>query len=221
MCKIVALPVHVLKTGLFLVLCALFLTACGDEEDDFVYPSLLTEFVELYTDDVGNGTLLTTDGGSTYAVQTPLQGLQPEAVYRIVCGYELTGESQGNYPIVKVYTAENVYVLDEKAGNSEDDAPTGVAGIWRGGKYLNFHLNPKTQGGFQEWGFRMDGVRPSSTGKTYQLSLYHRQPDDPYSYTTDVYASLPLGSLEELQAGDSIAFTVLTFDGQKTWRFAY
>ena len=39
-------------------------TACGDDEEDgYVYPSLLTEFVEVYTDAKGNGTQFVTDNG--------------------------------------------------------------------------------------------------------------------------------------------------------------
>ena len=208
------------KACLFLIGC-LCCTACSDDEEDgYVYPSLLTEFVEVYTDARGNGTHFVTDDGKIYAINSPIQGLQPDAAYRLVCGYEVTADYQEGHPVAKVYTAETVNLLKPKEEPSDDDAPLAINSIWHGGDYLNLHLAPKTQRGRQEWGYRTDSTRSSYTGTIYHLSLYHRQPGDPYSYSTTVYASLPLLPLG-LQEGDSIAFTVLTFDGRKTWQFGF
>lgn len=208
------------KACLFLIGC-LCCTACGDDEEDgYVYPSLLTEFVEVYTDAKGNGTQFVTDDGKIYAINSPIQGLQPDAAYRLVCGYEVTADYQEGHPVAKIYTVETVNLLKLKEEPSDTDDPLAVASIWNGGNYLNLHLMPKTQGGTQEWGYRTDSTRSSHTGTIYHLSLYHRQPGDPYSYSTTVYASLPLLPLG-LQEGDSIAFTILTFDGRKTWRFGF
>ncbi|MCD8318632.1 MAG: hypothetical protein LUC45_07260 [Paraprevotella sp.] len=164
----------------------------------------------------------TTDGGTTYRLSSPLQGLQPNAFYRIICSYALTGEISDAYPVAKIYTAESVNLLKLTEENAEADDPTAVTSIWIGGKYLNMQLTPKTQGGTQSWGYRVDYVGRTSSGKAYyHLSLYHRQPNDPYSYSTTVYASLPLTDVDSIQKGDSIAFTVLTFSGRKTWRFSF
>lgn len=204
-------------------LCALLCAACGRDDDDGTpYPSLVTEFVELQTDGSGQGTRFTTDGGAGYAVNTPLQGLHPDAFYRIVCGYEVTGEMRDGLPLARVYTVDNVVLLQAVDEPSADDDPTGIVAVWCGGAYLNLQLSPKTQGGTQLWGYRTDSVTPGPDGRrTVHLSLYHRQPDDPYSYSTTVYASLPLIQTADLQEGDSLTFTGLTFDGRKTWRFVY
>lgn len=86
------------KACLFLIGC-LCCTACGDDEEDgYVYPSLLTEFVEVYTDAKGNGTQFVTDDGKIYAINSPIQGLQPDAAYRLVCGYEVTADYQEGHP---------------------------------------------------------------------------------------------------------------------------
>ena len=208
------------RANALLLLCVFLFIACGkDEEDDYFYPSLITEFVELLSDETGLGTSFTTDGGETYAANTPLQGLQPESVYRIVCGYEPTGDNRDGLPVARIYTVDNVTLLQPVEEPSADDEPTGVAAIWPGGGYLNLQLTPETQGGTQLWGYRVDSVRPASEGhQTFHLSLYHRQPGDPYSYSATVYASLPLFQLEGFQEGDSLTFTTLTFDGRKTWR---
>lgn len=203
-------------------LCLLFGGACSNDEDETeAYPALITEFVDIQTDDAGNGCLLITDKGTVYAINQPLKDLRPNVVYRIIGGYVLTGRTNGPYQIVELRTAENITLLNPVEDPSGDDAPVQVTSIWKSGAYLNFNLSPKTQGGQHEWGYRVDGIRETETGQTYDLSLYHRQPGDPYSYSTTVYASLIIGKIGELQQGDSIAFSVLTFDGHRTWRFAY
>ena len=111
------------KACLFLIGC-LCCTACSDDEENgFVYPSLLTEFVEDYTDARGNGTHFVTDDGKIYAINSPIQGLQPDAAYRLVCGYEVTADYQEGHPVAKVYTAETGNLLKPKEEPSDDDAP--------------------------------------------------------------------------------------------------
>lgn len=211
------------RANALLLLCVFLFIACGkDEEDDYFYPSLITEFAELLSDETGLGTSFTTDSGETYAANTPLQGLQPKSVYRIVCGYEPTGETRGGLPVARVYTVDNVALLQPTEEPAAEDEPTNIAAVWRGADYLNLQLSPKTQGGTQLWGYRTDSITSTPDGRrTFHLSLYHRQPDDPYSYSTTVYASLPLFQVEELQPGDSLTFTGLTFNGRKTWHFNY
>ena len=205
-----------LAAGLFL------LAACDKEDDGYFYPSLITEFAELQADGTGTGVSFTTDGGEDYAINSPLGGLQPDAVYRVVCGYEPTGGLRDGLPVARLYTLENAVLLQPSEAPSAEDEPTGVAAVWRGSDYVNLHLLPETQGGTQLWGYRTDSVRSTSSGRAYyHFSLYHRQPDDPYSYSTTTYASLPLFQVEELQPGDSLTFTGLTFDGLKTWHFNY
>ena len=51
------------------------------------------------------------------------------------------------------------------------------------------------------------------------LRLHHRQNADPLSYTQTVYASLPIDSLKAVPKGDSIAFHIKTFKGDRVWTF--
>lgn len=197
------------------------LTACQKEENQYVYPSIITEFAELQSDHEGKGIRFTTDSQKIYAISSPVKELQADAVYRVVCGYEPTGEYSDTLPLAKVYRLSAVEILSHK--DTEDTAgtdPTGVTAVWRSSYYINMQLTPKTQGGKQEWGYRTDSVTQTSYGRTIHLSLFHNQADDPYAYSTTVYASLPLPVLAP-QKGDSLTFTIQTFDGSKTWRFAY
>lgn len=206
-------------TGLLLLLC-LCLAGCNNNTDDeYVFPALINEFADLYSDQNGLGTKLITDNGHTYIPQTPIQNLLPEAVYRIICGFELTGDQKDGYPIVRIYQAKNVTLLKEQENLTKTD-PTDVVSVWKGGNYINFRLTPKTQGGTQRWGYRTEQVTTTATGKTYHLTLCHDQADDPCAYSTTLYACLPFSYLH-LQKGDSIAITIQTFNATENWRFAY
>ena len=205
-------------TGLLLFFCLSFSGCNNDSDDDYVFPALINEFADLYSDQNGLGTKLITDNGNTYIPQTSIQNLLPEAVYRIICGFELTGNEKNGYPVVKVYQARNVTLLKE--GDLTETDPTNVISVWKGGNYINFRLTPKTQGGTQNWGYKTEQITTTTTGKTYHLTLCHDQGDDPCAYTTTIYASLPFSGLN-LQKGDSIAITIQTFDTTKVWQFAY
>lgn len=207
------------KAGLLIMLCLVLFSCSDDTDDDYVYPSLINEFADLYTDESGLGIKLVADNGNTYILQTPVQDLLPTAIYRIICAFELTGSEANGYPIIKVRQARNVTLLKAQSDLTETD-PTGVVSVWKGGNYINFRLTPMTQGGTQRWGYRTDSVTATSTGKTYHLSLCHDQGDDPCAYSTTVYASLPFSYLNP-QQGDSINITIQTFDTTKVWRFAY
>ena len=65
-------------------LASLLLGACG--EDDYVYPNVLTDMIDLKTDHTGTGRYLITDEGTEWRIQsrTGLDGLAPDTTYRTV-----------------------------------------------------------------------------------------------------------------------------------------
>lgn len=192
---------------LFLPLFAAFMAACGDNDE--AYPSIVTELADGYTDEAGVMYQICTDRDETFRLTNSVSGLLPSAVYRVLTGYADLGQG-----MARLYQMQGVYLLRDSTDRGVTD-PTGVLSVWRAGRYINFHLAPKTQGGTHHWGFLTDSVRP---GWIY-LSLHHNQHADPAFYTTDVYASLPVDSIQGIETGDSICLTVRTFGGPKTWRF--
>lgn len=176
------------------------LCSCG--EDDEPYPSILTELADVRANEDGVLCQFTTDSEKTFPIANPLTGYQANSIYRCVCGYVVEEN------MARLYQLSGVYVLRDSAECACQD-PVSVVSVWRAGHYVNMQLFPKTQGGTQYWGFCNDSI---SDGKAF-LSLHHRQNDDPLSYSTTVYASIPVDSLE----CDSILLSIRTFNGVKTY----
>ncbi len=218
-------PYYIIRArGILSILCFILLTlvACKEDKEDIKpYPALITELAELYTDATGHGVRFTTDGGQTYGVNTPLTNLRADTVYRVMLGYEVGEEDAGGYPTATLYTAESVPILLPAKSVFTNEHPTDVHAVWRGGDYLNLHLAPKTQGGTGTWGYHISGTEATSTGKMLWIRLRHDRGEEPEAYTIDVYTSLPLARFPDLAKGDSIALIINTYQGEKTWRFAY
>ena len=109
---------------------------------------------------------------------------------------------------------KGVHILRDSTAIGRKD-PTGILSAWRAGRYINLHLQPKTQGGTHYWGFTVDSVAQG----TVWIGLHHKQNSDPLSYTQDLYASIPVDSIKTALPGDSLIMTVATFNGLKTWTF--
>lgn len=193
--------------GSLLLLC-LFSCKGGDDTSDF-YPNIITEFAMIRTDDAGTMVELTTDDERTYTITNPRSGYDKSVNYRAVCGFVPDGQT------CMLYQATGAYLLRDSTELAYDPDAVSVVSVWQSGKYINMQLSPLTQGGKQYWGYRYESV----SGRTTHFSLHHRQNADPLSYTQTVYASLPIDKLEMVPAGDSIAFHIKTFKGDRVWEF--
>lgn len=169
----------------------LFLASCNDDDDS--YPSIVTEMVDGVTN--GNGTLTTliTDNDEQYTLTNPQAGLYPNALYRLLCGFTVQGQA------ATLYTLEGVYILRDSTSVASRD-PFTIVSAWQTSRYINLHLTVKTQGGTQYFGYVTDSI----VGEHTYISLHHRQGQDPEAYSTDIYASIPL---------DSIEGSLITFEG--------
>ncbi|MCD8266287.1 MAG: hypothetical protein LUC33_03940 [Prevotellaceae bacterium] len=165
------------------VVMALFLASCNDEEESF--PSLITEMADGMTDGSGTLTTIITDGDEQYSLTNPQTGYVPNALYRLLCGYTVEGQA------ATLYTLEGVRILRDSTSVAQRD-PLTIVSAWQTSRYLNLHLSVKTQGGTHCFGYITDSI----VGEHLYLSLHHNQNQDPEAYSTDVYASIPLDSLE-------------------------
>ncbi|MBR6140507.1 MAG: NigD-like N-terminal domain-containing protein [Bacteroidaceae bacterium] len=196
------------KYLIFLIVCLVSSCKKDDEASGF-YPNVVTEFAIIQTDNAGTMTQLTTDDNRTYTISNPQKGYKKNVKYRAVCGYIPDGQT------AYLYNATEAHVLRDSTELAYEPDPIKVTSVWQSGRYINMHLSPLTQGGRQYWGYRCDGV----SGNTTHITLHHRQNGDPLSYTTTVYASIPIDDFETVPAVDIITLHIKTFDGEQVWTF--
>lgn len=193
-----------IKVFILPLLITFFVIACNEEEQ--VYPNIITEFAEMKVDGQGVADSIRLDNNVRYRISNKIKDLKPKATYRVVCGYIPNGSS------ATIYTLEAAYYLRDSSRIAQQ-APTEVLSAWRSGRFINLHLTPKTQGGTHYWGYSIDSL----VGHNAYLSLHHNQNNDPISYSADVYASIPVDSIRGIQKGDTISLSIQTFKDKKTW----
>jgi hypothetical protein len=192
-----------------------FLPACGDSDDDYVYPSVLTNFVDLRTDGEGVASTLLTDEGRVLTIhpREGLGGLTPDSTYRMVTMYEPLDE--GNE--VQLYTAQKAiapYPRPLKDFKQVVTDPVELTSIWRGGNYLNVIVKAQVKNVAHAYHFIQQGItRHEDDGhRTLELMLYHDRNSDTEAFSRTVYLSVPLSVYaDSLQAGDSIRFSLNTY----------
>ena len=178
------------------------LLSCSDDKDDGPYPSIVSEMADCPTNSEGTMMKIVLDNDTELPLSNPQTGLKPNVTYRALAGFALDNGK------VRLYSLKSATLLRDSTSVAQCD-PVNVTSIWRTRRYINLHLLPKTQGGEQSWGFITDSI----VGNRAYLRLHHRQGTDPTSYSTDVYASLPLQLLEANQ----FTIRINTFSGTKEW----
>ena len=199
-----------------LLLFVLALGACSSEDGE-IYPSLITEMAMARGNSEGLLASFTTDSGHTYQTSNKVSGLKNGELLRTLISYVVAEDGKA-----QVYKAVAVPVLKDIADvETPVHDPTGVESCWLGGRFVNLHLLPKTQGGKQGWAFLRDSVSANTLGGcTFHLSLYHSQLDDAEAYSNDFYACVALDSVATaFDAADSIVFTVVSYAGAQQWHF--
>ena len=190
----------------FLILLSSFLissSSCTDAKAAF-YPSIVTELADCPTDAEGRMTGIVLDDDTRLTLSNPQKGLKPSVVYRALVGYALEGDGRA-----RLYSATGTPLLRDSTSVATCD-PVNVVSLWRTSRYINLHLLPKTQGqAAHAWGFITDSI----TDRHAYLRLHHRQGQDPTSYSTDQYASLPL----DLVDADRFTIRIETFQGLREW----
>ncbi len=178
------------------------LLSCSDDKDDGPYPSIVSEMVDCPTNSEGTMMKIVLDNDTELPLSNPQTGLKPNVTYRALAGFALDNGK------VRLYSLKSATLLRDSTSVAQCD-PVNVTSIWRTRRYINLHLLPKTQEGEQSWGFITDSI----VGNRAYLRLHHRQGTDPTSYSTDVYASLPL----KLLKANQYTIRINTFSGTKEW----
>lgn len=212
---------------LWCVCCLALMVSC--KEDEYVYPSVLTEFVEAVTGPEGVLTELRSDDGTRFAVKyrDGLGGLTPDSLYRAVAVYQVSGETAEGTPEASIYSCQVVISwnpLPPKAfKNGIKTDPVDIQSMWRSGNYLNMILKAKVKDRAHSYHFVDEGISRDGEKRVLNLRLYHDRRGDYEAFEQRVYLSVPLsGYRERLTAGDCIRFTLQTYgEGETVREFAY
>lgn len=214
---------YILPPFLSLLLITLICMSC-DDESDYVYPAVVTEFVDAHVNSDQFIDKIVTDQGEVLSLENRVSAekLQAEKHYRSICMYErdyCQAEQAMVYSLKLVYASTPV--PKEKFINGVKTDPLSIQSIWRGGNYLNIVALPKAQNITHGFYFIEDSIVTRNNITKLYLKLYHDQNNDLEAYEQKTYLSVPLESYS-MQKNDSIYFRVNTYkEGLKTWKFAY
>lgn len=205
------------------LICLFALAACK-EDDGYVYPSVLTEFIDARTDYSGTLFQLISDDGTVLSIRqrSGLDGLVKDTVYRTVSVYEREGDGE-----VYLYSAQLVLsmfpVTEDYFKDDIKTDPVGIRSIWQSGNYLNMILTPLVKDQNHAYHFVDYGIVENDGTKALRLGLYHDRNKDEEAFTREVYLSVPLWAYsDELDAKDSVFFQINTYgQGMTVYKFSY
>lgn len=208
-----------------LLVFVLLLGGCK-KDDDYVYPSVITEILCARTGPTGAVTYLDTDRGATYAALNgnAVKGLSKDSTYRVYCVYERTSDPQDG---ANLYTFQPILSpdpirSDRFIGGVKTD-PVKPVSVWKSGDYINLSLDIFSQDLKKHRFHFVDlGVSELVGQKIQEFGLYHDQNGDTQAYFQTVYLSMPLRNYRGiLEPGDLILFKINTFEGIRIFSFTY
>lgn len=206
-----------------LLLCILALEGC--KEDKYVYPSVLTEFIDAQTDATGTLSTLITDQGEVLNIQPRegLSGLTPDSVYRTVSIYEPLAGSEQEVFLYSSQLILSMLPLPADQFKQIKTDPVSIRSIWRSGNYINLILLPQIKENTHAFHFADQGIKQEYGRQTLTLTLYHDRNKDEEAFTREVYLSIPLWGYEGvLKKGDRIIVQINTYEeGITTREFTY
>lgn len=198
----------------------------GCKEEDYVYPSVVTEFIGAQTNNDGTISQLVADDGTIYSVlqRDGLGGLVADTLYRTISIYEPITQENGKGSVAQLYSCQLVLSVNplpasDFKGNIKTD-PVDIQSIWLSGEYLNMILLVQYKELSHLYHFVDEGITSDQSGtQTLNLRLFHDRNNDYEAFTKQVYLSVPLKNyLQLLRKGDKICFNLNTYKEGETYR---
>ena len=206
-----------------LLLCILTLGGC--KEDEYVYPNVVTEFIDARTDATGTLSNLITDQGETLAIQPRegLGGLTPDSIYRTVSIYEPLAESKQEVFLYSSQLILSMLPLPADQFKQIKTDPVSIRSIWESGAYINMILLPSVKDHAHAFHFVDQGIKQENGKQTLTLTLYHDRNHDEEAFTREIYLSIPLWGYDgQLKKVDRIIVQLNTYEeGMTTREFIY
>lgn len=213
----------------YIIFLGCLLAASSCKEDEYVYPSVLTEMVDIKTDSSGKLSYISTDNGKAYQIneRSGLEGFTPDSVYRTLSIFEPL-ETEGKDESATLYSCQFVISAVPSAEDSFKDGiktdPLDIDRIWRSGNYVNMVLDVMAKDKTHILNFVDNGIEPNLEGSnTLTITLFHDQNGDYEAFTKKAYASVPLWPYKDrLSEGDKIKIVINTYkEGITTREFKY
>jgi len=208
-------------------LLAVLASACHDD-DDYHYPSVLTELVELNVDADSLARSFTTDAGQTYRLtQGGVKTNKADTLIRCLCVYQPETEgaaasdgTSANARSAAVYQLEHIFSQPARPSSdftSFPREPVQFISSWRSSRWLNLYLGvPTSPQMLHSYAFSQDSLvcDPSTGIRTAHLSFLHlRLGNTADAYTLKTYLSLPLAPFVGL--ADSLVLSLQTHAGER------
>lgn len=218
-----------MKVKLYILFLCCVLTVVGCKDDEYVYPNVLTEMVDIRTDSSGKLSYLNTDTGKSYQIneRSGLEGFTPDSIYRTLSIFEPISDETKDLSAT-LYSCQFVIsvvpVAEETFKDGIKTDPLDIDRIWRSGKYINMVLDVMGKDKTHILNFVDKGIRNNDDGsKTLAITVFHSQNGDYEAFTRKAYASIPLWPYEDkLSNGDKVEITINTYkEGITTREFNY
>ena len=191
--------------------------SCEDAEDDYRYPSVVTDYTCMITDEDGKPERLRLDDGGEYSIvltdnyretHTFPSSYRPDTLYRVISIYELGADDKAH--IYSFSSMLSVVPTPLRHGETLKQDSVYLQSTWISGGYLNMVIELKALDGQHSVGF-VDTTPKDMRGK--EFTLYHDANDDVESYRQKLYASIPLAPFSsDLQQGNTLRFVVNTYE---------
>ena len=204
---------------LYSLLCILLLGAC--KEDEYVYPNVITTFINAATDESGTLQKLITDKGESLQIlnREGLDGLTPDSIYRSVSIYEPKESADEGQATALLYSCQLIIAVKPVTVDKLPEAtaktdPLDIQSVWKSGNYINLILLPMAKEKSHIFHFIDEGISNNGDGsRTLHLTLYHNQNGDYEAFTRKSYLSIPLWAYEgQLTQGDKVVLRINTYE---------
>ena len=189
------------------------LCSCG-EDNDFVYPNLITELGEMRTDKDGNIQTLSIDNGTTFDIQNKdkYSGLIKDSLYRVLASYVQVEDGSNQIEIKSIRLAVSSKPIKRDMLKNVETDPVELQSIWTSGNYLNVYVISKVKDIPHVYRFVEDSITSSDGHKTLHLTLLHQRNNDIEGYNRTVYLSVPLYPYQQsFTRQDSVSFSLNTY----------
>lgn len=202
----------------YIIIFLLCIATLGGCKEEYVYPSVTTEFCDINSDPTGKLTVLTTDKGQLLHItdRKGIDGFAKDSTYRCVAKFTVP-EKDGSiflYSLFPTISNRPVPVEEflEKNENGIQRDPVTLQRIWGTERYINMILLQKRKNTPHLYHLISEGMQTDKDGiKTETIILYHNRMDDYEAFDGEVYVSIPLEQYRNMNNGDRIQVKISTY----------